>query len=211
MNPTSKIEHPKSSIVLHPSSSIQESLGFRNWYAIYVRSRHEKCVYDELLQKNIESSLPLMKITRQWSDRKKKVDVPLFRGYLFVKIDLTEEKLTVLATSGIIKFVTFSNKTVSIPQEQMFWLDQLLLSELNLMTETAFPIGIEVEVMFGPLKGLKGRIKQKNSETRLVVWFDAIMQGTSVEIDPACLQEIGKNKSASFTRQSSILPFGAED
>ncbi len=65
--------------------------------------------------------------------------------------------------------------------------------------------------MFGPLKGLKGRIKQKNSETRLVVWFDAIMQGTSVEIDPACLQEIGKNKSASFTRQSSILPFGAED
>jgi len=152
-----------------------------------------------------------MKITRQWSDRKKKVDVPLFRGYLFVKIDLTEEKLTVLATSGIIKFVTFSNKTVSIPQEQMFWLDQLLLSELNLMTETAFPIGIEVEVMFGPLKGLKGRIKQKNSETRLVVWFDAIMQGTSVEIDPACLQEIGKNKSASFTRQSSILPFGAED
>ncbi len=134
MNPTSKIEHPKSSIVLHPSSSIQESLGFRNWYAIYVRSRHEKCVYDELLQKNIESSLPLMKITRQWSDRKKKVDVPLFRGYLFVKIDLTEEKLTVLATSGIIKFVTFSNKTVSIPQEQMFWLDQLLLSELNLMT-----------------------------------------------------------------------------
>jgi transcription antitermination factor NusG len=193
MNPTSKIEHPKSSIVLHPSSSIQESLGFRNWYAIYVKSRHEKSVHSEFQQKGIESSLPLITVTRQWSDRRKKVEVPLFRGYIFVNIDISKDKLNVLQTDGVVKFVTFCNKTVSIPEEQIFWLDQLLLTELNLTSETDFPLGTDVEVLFGPLKGLQGRVKQKNSKSRLVVWFDSIMQGVSVEIEPAFLS-INKSK-----------------
>ncbi len=174
----------------------QESEISKSWYAIYVRSRHEKCVYDELQQKNIETSLPLMTVTRQWSDRKKKVEVPLFRGYVFVKIALKGEKIFVLTTTGVVKFITFCNKTVSIPEEQMFWLQQMIDSELLLTQENDFPVGIEVDVMFGPLKGLRGRVKRKNSKTRLVVWFDAIMQGVSVEIDPVCLKEAGKTKTA---------------
>ncbi|MFQ6678811.1 MAG: UpxY family transcription antiterminator, partial [Fidelibacterota bacterium] len=172
----------------HPTSNI-ECPDIRNWYAIYVRSRHEKCVHKDLLEKGIESSLPLMSVTRQWSDRKKKVKVPLFRGYVFVKIDLKDEKFPVLTTTGVVKFVTFCNKTVTIPEEQMFWLDQLLLSELNIEHETDFPAGTEVDVIFGPLKGFRGRVKHKNSKSRLIVWFDAIMQGVSVEIDPACLEK----------------------
>ena len=86
----------------------------KNWYAIYVRSRHEKYVYSELQQKGIESSLPLVTQTRQWSDRKKKVEVPLFRGYVFVNIDISKDKMNVLQTDGVVKFVTFCNKTVSI-------------------------------------------------------------------------------------------------
>ena len=58
----------------------------KKWYAIYVKSRHEKVIFSELQKKGIESSLPLMTTIRQWSDRKKKVEVPLFRSYLFVKI-----------------------------------------------------------------------------------------------------------------------------
>ncbi len=165
----------------------------KKWFAIYVKSRHEKCVHSELKQKDIESSLPLMTVTRQWSDRRKKVEVPLFRGYVFVNIDIRKEKLPVLQTDGVVKFVTFCNKTVSIPEEQMFWLDQLLLSDLAIENEVEFPVGTEVDVMFGPLKGLRGRVKTKNSSTKLVVWFDSIMQGVSVEIDPAYLS-INKSK-----------------
>jgi nucleoside-diphosphate-sugar epimerase len=80
-------------------------------------------VHAELQQKDIESSLPLMNITRQWSDRKKKVEVPLFRSYVFVRIDISKEKFDALQTDGVVKFVTFCNKTVSIPEEQMYWLD----------------------------------------------------------------------------------------
>ena len=146
------------------------------------------------MQRGIESSLPLMKITRQWSDRKKKVEVPLFRGYLFVNIDIRKEKLPVLQTDGVVKFVTFCNKTLSIPVEQMYWLDQILMSELHVENEHSMPLGTEVEVTYGPLKNLRGRVKQKNSKSRLVVWFDSIMQGVSVEIDPMHLELIEKHK-----------------
>ena len=180
--------NPQSTIH-NPTSNIQ------SWYAIYVKSRHEKSIHSELQQKGIEASLPLISATRQWSDRKKKVEVPLFRGYVFVNIDISKDKLNVLQTDGVVKFVTFCNKTVSIPEEQMYWLDQILMSELQLEREQEIPIGAEVDVMFGPLKGLRGRVKRKNTITKLVVWFDSIMQGVSVEIDPKYLSPILNNKN----------------
>ena len=174
-----------------------KSIISKSWYAIYVRSRHEKSVHSELQQKGIESSLPLTIVTRQWSDRRKKVEVPLFRGYVFVKIDIKNEKLPVLITSGVVKFVTFNNVTVTIPEDQMYWLQQMIDSDLLLSQEQDFPIGTEIDVMFGPLKGLRGRVKQKNSKFKLVVWFDAIMQGVSVEIDPTWLTPVRLQKSIS--------------
>ena len=146
-------------------SKIQDlkSIISKSWYAIYVRSRHEKSVHAELQQKGIESSLPHTIVTRQWSDRRKKVEVPLFRGYVFVKIDIKNEKLPVLTTSGVVKFVTFNNVTVPIPEDQMYWLQKMIDSDLLLSQEQDFPIGTKIDVMFGPLKGLRGRVKQKNS------------------------------------------------
>ena len=179
-------------IINDPNTKISKS-----WYAIYVRSRHEKSVHAELQQKGIESSLPLTIITRQWSDRRKKVEVPLFRGYVFVKIDIKNEKLPVLTTSGVVKFVTFNNVTVPIPEDQMYWLQQMIASDLLLSQELDFPVGTEIDVMFGPLKGLRGRVKQKSSKSRLVVWFDAIMQGVSVEIDPTWLTPVRLQKNVS--------------
>ena len=179
-------------IINDPNTKISKS-----WYALYVKSRHEKCVHSELHQKGIESSLPLTIVTRQWSDRRKKVEVPLFRGYVFVKIDIKNEKLPVLTTSGVVKFVTFNNVTVSIPEDQMYWLQQMIASDLLLSQEQDFPVGTEIDVMFGPLKGLRGRVKQKNSKTKLIVWFDAIMQGVSVEIDPTWLTPVRLQKNIS--------------
>jgi len=195
--------NPQSTIH-NPTSNIQ------SWYAIYVKSRHEKSIHSELQQKGIEASLPLISTTCQWSDRKKKIEAPLFRGYVFVNIDISKEKLEVLQTNGIVKFVTFCNKTVSIPEEQMYWLDQILMSELQLEREQEIPIGAEVDVLFGPLKGLRGRVKRKNSITNLVVWFDSIMQGVSVEIDPKYLSSISRdqnfNMSPILRQNNNIQP-----
>jgi transcription antitermination factor NusG len=119
-------------------------------------------------------------------DRKKKVEVPLFRGYVFVNIDIHYERLKVLHPDGVVKFISFGGKTVSIPEEQMYWMDRLIATS-NIEHEQELPVGTNVEVKYGPFKGLSGQVKQKQSETRLVVWFDAIMQGVSVDISPEYL------------------------
>ena len=165
-----------------------QSIISKSWYAIYVKSRHEQCIHKTLQNQGIESSLPLRSVIRQWSDRKKKIEVPIFRGYVFVNINIQNEKLGVLQTDGVIKFVSFGSKIITIPQEQMYWLDRLLSFSSNIEYEREFPVGSDVEVIFGPFKGMKGRVKQKNSKTRLVVWINGIIQGISVEIAPENLK-----------------------
>ena len=129
----------------------------------------------------------MITVYQQWSDRKKKIQIPLFRGYVFAYIDFQKQRLDVLQTRGTVKFITFGDITVSIPEEQMYWLDRLS-STSNIEIEQEFPVGTDVEVTYGPFKGLRGNIKQKHTETRLVIWFDSIMQGVSVAIDPVYLE-----------------------
>ena len=164
------------------------------WYAIYVRSKHEKNVHSALLNKGIESSLPLKTVIRQWSDRKKKVQLPMFRGYVFVKINLDIDKLNVLQTPGIVKFIHFKNQIPAIPEEQIFWLDTLLSSKSEINYETQYLTGNEVEVIAGPFKGLKGKVIKQKSVFRVVLWIDIIMQGVSIEIDSADLA-IAENRN----------------
>ena len=162
------------------------------WYAIYVKSRHEQCVHSELQEKGIKSSLPLKTVYRQWSDRKKKIQLPLFRGYVFVKINIQKERLDVLKVDGVVKFITFGGRFITIPEEQMDWLYRLL-PESSIEYVQEFPAGFDVEVTYGPFKGLCGKVKQKNSVAHLVVWFDAVMQGVSIKIDSAYLKEVKRN------------------
>ena len=168
-------------------SIIQKSKTSNAWHVLYVRSKHEKSIHDTLQEKGIKSSLPVITVHRQWSDRKKKIQIPLFRGYVFVYIDFKKQRLDVLHTDGVVKFITFGSNPAEIPEVQMYWLDKLLTTS-NVAYEQEFPVNSEVEVFIGPFKGLSGRVKQKKSETRLVVWFDAIMQGVSIDIDPTYLK-----------------------
>ena len=184
------------SIFANSTQSEPTNLYVKHWYAIYVRSRQEKKVHQILLKKGVESSLPVIKTIRRWSDRKKKIEIPLFRGYVFVNIDIQNEKLDVLQTDGVARFVTFGGKTVTIPEPQMYWLDRLITTS-NIEHEEEFPVGTDVEVIYGLFKGLRGKVKHKHSETRIVVWFDAIMQGVSLKINPTDLKKIKQKKKLS--------------
>ena len=91
------------------------------WYALYLRSRYEKRTSAELQRKNIDCFLPLIEGVRVWSDRRKKVREPLFRGYVFVKTDL-RNKVDVLSTDGVVRFVGIRNQPSPIPEEQINWI-----------------------------------------------------------------------------------------
>ena len=164
----------------------------KKWYALNVRSRHEKKVSSLLQNKGIESSLPQVVVTRQWSDRRKVLRVPLFTGYVFVNADIEQDRSSILATPGIVRFVSFNGEPAVIPGDQMYWLFQLMTEYSHIQHETSIQSGSEVTVVSGPLRGLHGTVSKSSSRSRLSVWFDVIMQGISVEIDSACLMPAGQ-------------------
>jgi len=168
----------------------KENNNKRSWYVIYVRSRHEKSVYSALLDKGIDASLPMMTVVRKWSDRKKKMQIPLFRGYVFVKIDVNIDNLNVLQTAGVVKFIGIRNKPSRIPDEQIHWMHMLVAESDTVRAEKEIPVGQRVRVMIGPFKGIKGVVRRVGSRSRLVVLIESIMQAISIDIKPEHLEKI---------------------
>ena len=160
------------------------------WYALYVRSRHEKKVADRLSEQHYEVFLPLIKKIRQWSDRRKEVQVPLFCSYVFVRTIYGINKLPILQTEGVVKFINIRGIPSVVPDKQIQWI-RLLLKETDKLEGTRYyQTGDRVEVIAGPLKNLEGVVEEVRGETRLVVLLDAIMSAVSVEIQPEYLQPV---------------------
>jgi transcriptional antiterminator RfaH len=160
----------------------------KHWYVIYTRPRAEKKVHCQLLEQGIESFLPMHKTMRQWSDRKKMVEVPLFSSYVFVNI-LPAQYFPVLQTLGVVKFISFEGNAVVIPQKQI---DNLfILVSNNIETESTsavFKPGQQVEVKIGPLSGLKGELIKIRGKNRVLVSIDHLEQNLLVNIPKNYLQ-----------------------
>jgi transcription antitermination factor NusG len=88
------------------------------WYAIYTRPRWEKKVNQLLLQKGVESYCPLNKVRRKWSDRIKMIEEPLFKSYVFVKIE-EEARTGVRMTDGVVNFVYWNGKPAVIREKEI--------------------------------------------------------------------------------------------
>lgn len=160
-----------------------------NWYAVYTRPRHEKKVYEVLIEKEIETFLPMIKKVSQWKDRKKKIDVPLFNGYLFVYFDY-KYRFDVLQTKGVVKIVNFNGIPAVVPDWQIESLKKMLTRPEKVQLENYMKIGDPVEVDFGPFKGMKGVVKTIKGNQRLIISIDGIMQSVSVEISADELKKI---------------------
>lgn len=173
----------------YPEISVESKVNLA-WYAILVRSRHEKKVAVALQAKRIEISLPLMKLTRQWSDRRKVVQVLLFRGYVFVRVDLKLQHLDVLETFGVVRFAGIGGNIIPIPDRQMYWLRTVLAKSDDFDLVYDFPIGKRVRVSHGPWLGLEGVVQDERLKNRLVIWIDTLIQGLAVNIDSSLLQPL---------------------
>ncbi|MCF8229267.1 MAG: UpxY family transcription antiterminator [Bacteroidales bacterium] len=162
----------------------------KHWYAVYTKSRAEKMVDKLLNEKGIDRYLPLQRVLRQWSDRKKWVEEPLIRSYIFVNIANDREYLNVLQTDGVVKFVTFAGKAAKIPEKQIDNIKLLLASEEDLeVTPEKFEPGMDIEVHAGPLKGLEGSLIELKGKNRVKVELEAIGQSILVEIPAVYLRK----------------------
>ncbi len=153
-----------------------------HWFALKTRSRHEVKVEHQLKQKGIECFLPTYESIRYWSDRKKKIELPLFSCYLFVKITL-KEKMNALQTDGAVHFVVFENMPAPIPDYQINSLKKIIDNKMPIAHVNDWSVGQKVEVKSGPLKGVQGKIQKIKNKSQLIVLIDALSQAVSVEID----------------------------
>ena len=152
------------------------------WYALRTKSRHEKLVRDRLEKQGIEPLLPTVKRLSQWKDRKKEIEVPLFSGYCFVRFG-SEQKLPVLKTIGVVEVVGGGKRPEPIPDEEITALQTLMTSVLPYDPHPYLHEGMMVEVIRGPLHGIRGILLRKEKRHRLVLGVRLIQQAAAVEID----------------------------
>ena len=109
---------------------------------------------------------------------------------MFTRIPLQSKRYEVLQTPGAVTFSGIGGKIKAIPDDQMYWLDQILHDGEEIKLEHDFPVGQRVRVTHGPWHGLVGIVQEIRSKTRLVIWLDALMQGISVTMDAALLESL---------------------
>lgn len=153
------------------------------WHAVYVKSRTEKKAQTELQLQEIETFLPLQRKLRQWSDRKKWVEMPLISGYLFVKASRKEYDL-ILQSNYVVSYVRFEGKAAIVPDYQIEYLKLMLKqdsSEIEITREKLKP-GQMIEVVAGPLIGLKGKLQKIKGKNKVAIELEQLGYSALVEI-----------------------------
>jgi transcriptional antiterminator NusG len=154
----------------------------REWYALWTRSRHEKLVRDQLEKKQVEVFLPTIGKWSHWKDRKKKIDWPLFPGYLFARFEV-DERIKILKCDGVSQIISNNGQMSPVPEIEIESIRTLVESELAYDPVPLIKEGDMVKVTHGPLKGVVGRLVRKGAHARLVLSVDLIGQAVSVEVD----------------------------
>lgn len=152
------------------------------WFALYTKPRNEKKALERLVAAGIESYLPLQRRLKQWSDRKKMVEEPLFRSYIFVRIT-PKDHYNVLNTFGIVRYITFEGKAVPIPDNQISLIKNLLEQDVEVeAVEEILEPGTRVEVKFGSLIGLMGELIEHKGKQKVVVRIEHISHALLVTL-----------------------------
>jgi transcription antitermination factor NusG len=157
------------------------------WFAVHTRSRHEKQVDSFLKEKRIDAFLPLIKTPSRRKDRVKFVDLPLFPGYLFVKIPLGNV-YDVITTRGVTRIVGTDILTpIPIPEKQVNDIKLLVSSNIKLDPYKYLATGTRIRVKYGPLAGIEGILLKKKTNCRVVVSVDLLQRSVSAEV---CIADI---------------------
>jgi transcription antitermination factor NusG len=154
----------------------------RQWYALYIIRNHEKKVAQQLLTKEVEAFLPLYTVTKRWKNNvTAKVELPLFPGYLFVRIARTE-RVRVLEVPGIVSIVGNGREFLPLPDHEV----EAFRQGLHLRRVDPYPyltVGQRARIRSGPLAGLEGVVVRKDDRLRIVLSLDLIMSSIAVQVD----------------------------
>jgi transcription antitermination factor NusG len=159
------------------------------WYVAHTSANHEKRVTEQLLQRSVEHFLPLYESVRRWKDRRMKLQLPLFPGYVFVRLAL-RDRLTVLQVPGVARLISFNGKPAALPDKEIEALRAGLAAQLRAEPHPYLTVGRRVRVKRGPLEGMEGILIRKKKACRVVLSLDVIMRSASVEVDAGDLERV---------------------
>jgi transcription termination/antitermination protein NusG len=153
------------------------------WYAVQTGYRYEHRVAGDLMAKGFETYLPVLPEVHRWKDRQKRVDVPAFGGYMFVRYETSlENRVRVLETSGVLRLLGGNNTPVPIPDLEIEALQRTINSGIPCSRCEALQPGMTVRVARGPLVGIQGRLLRIKNSVRLIITISAVSQAISAEL-----------------------------
>ncbi len=165
---------------------IERDVHKRNWFALYTKPRHEFKAQQQLHELYIEHYLPVIEVVRKWSDRKKVIKEPLFRGYIFIKAD-EKERLTALQQPSIVKTICNDGKPSVIPEWQIENIKILLKGKPEVFVSDKIEIGSKVKIIEGPFTGVIGQVTQYNNEKWLSVSVDLLKRSILLKLPANCV------------------------
>ena len=154
---------------------------FGKWYTLRTKSRHEFIVRNYMQRKGFEVFLPTYSKLRQWSDRRKHIEFPLFSGYCFVRFS-HRDRMHVMRGPGVAGIVGLRGRGISIPEEEIRAIRKVTESGLAYDPFPYLQEGMRVQVINGPLSGIQGVLFSKHANHRLIIGINLLKQGASVEI-----------------------------
>ena len=153
------------------------------WYVLHTRSRFEQVVFDGLHSKSLEAFLPKITVMSKRRDRRKKIRVPLFPGYVFARSDLNaHERLEIVKTIGVVRLVGNKDGPISVPDEAIDSLRIMVVGDNTVETGTQFRKGDRVMVVEGPFVGVIGTFVRYRGFGRVVVAIEALGQYAAVSV-----------------------------
>jgi transcription antitermination factor NusG len=163
----------------------------KNWYALYTRPNFEKKVEQELSVMRISSFLPVKKVWRIWSDRRKLLNEPLFPSYVFVHADSKERYLS-LQARGVVRMLTCAGQPSQISENEIEAIRRIAQSEYPAEAFPYLRAGDHVEIAGGPLAGLRGFVVEQRRSSYFVISIDGLAKSLAISIDARLLKRINK-------------------
>ena len=159
----------------------QKSEKVKNWFALYVKPKHEFKAKDELDRQSINTYLPVITKLKQWNDRKKKISEPLIKGYIFIRAD-EKERLASLENRCIVKCISDHGRPARIPDWQINNLQNMLRHEGDFKVLESLVKGTNIEIIEGPFKGVQGIVAESETGNNLAVTIDLLNRSVIVHL-----------------------------
>jgi transcription antitermination factor NusG len=163
-----------------------------HWYAAYTCAQHEKRVREHLEQRSIEAFLPLYETVHRWKDRRMRLSLALFPGYVFVRLAL-RDRLQVLQVPGVARLVGFNGQPAALRDEEIEGMRSCLVHGLRLKPHPYLGTGQCVRISSGPFQGLEGIVQRKKGRLRFIISLNLILRSVEVEINETDLEPFSRH------------------